>query len=98
MEPMEGPQQATIPTAGAPPRSRSKLKAALASVAVVGMLTTWGVASVFAASPTASASSSATASDDASDDSSGDAMDRVCPDDANGSDSSSDSSSDATSS
>jgi hypothetical protein len=98
MEPIEEPQQAAIPTAGAPPRDRSRLKAALAGLAIAGMLTTWGVASVFAASPTPSSSSSATASDDATDDTSGDATDHVCPDDADGSDSSSDSSSDATSS
>jgi hypothetical protein len=97
MEPIEQPQEAAIPTAGAPPRSRSRLRAALAALAIAGMLTTWGVASIFAASPTPSASGSATASDDASDDSSSSGTDHVCPDDASGSDSS-DASSDATSS
>jgi hypothetical protein len=98
IEPMEQPQEPATPTAGAPPRSRSRVKAAVAGLAIAGMLSTWGVASVFAATPDPSASSSATASDAATNDTSGDGADHVCPDDADGSDSSSDSSSGATSS
>lgn len=99
MEPMEPTQKAATPTSGAaPPRSRSRIRVALAGLAVAGMLTTWGVASVFAATPTPSPSSSAAASDDATDNATGDQTDHVCPDDANGSGSSSDSSSGATSS
>jgi hypothetical protein len=98
IEPMEPTQGAAIPTSGAPPRSRSRVRVVLAGLAVAGMLTTWGVASVFAATPTPSASSSAAASDNATDNSSGAQTDHVCPDDASGSSSSSDSSSGATSS
>jgi hypothetical protein len=56
------------------------LKAALAGLAIAGMLSTWGAASVLAASPDPSASPSTTTT--TTDDSSGttvDTADRVCP-------------------
>jgi len=51
MEPIqEGPEGG----AQSATRKRSRVKAAMAAVAVAGALTVWGVASVFAASPTPS--------------------------------------------
>jgi hypothetical protein len=85
---MEPTQEPKIPVAEAPPRSRSGLKAAIAGLAVAGLLTTWGAASVFAAdpsaTPSASASSGSSSSGSSSDD--GTATDN-CPD-RSGSDSS----------
>lgn len=74
------PTQNDLPAAESPPRTRSRLKAALAGLALAGMLTTWGAASVLAASPDPSASPSTTTT--TTDDSSGtteDTGDRVCP-------------------
>ena len=77
---MEPTQHFPAAVAESPPRSRSRLKAALAGLAIAGMLTTWGAASVLAASPDPSASASPAATDDSSGttDSSGD---HVCPND-----------------
>ena len=55
MEPMLETHQTGIPNAT--PR-RSRAKAAVAAIIVAGALSAWGVASVFAASPTPSASAS----------------------------------------
>ena len=49
-----------VPEDGGPDATpkRSRVKAALAAMVVAGALSAWGVASVFAASPTPSASAS----------------------------------------
>ena len=55
MEPnLEAPENRVPDTTS----KRSPIKAALAAVVVAGALSAWGVASVFAASPTPSASTS----------------------------------------
>ena len=95
MEPMEPmvPMEGPTPNAEAPPRRRSRARAALAGLAVAAMLTSWGAASVFAASPDPSASGSPAASDDAGNGGSGssDNADHNCPnDDSTGSDSGTD--------
>jgi hypothetical protein len=69
------------------------VKAALAGLAIAGMLTTWGAASVLAASPDPSASESATTTTDDSSGTTDTSGDHVCPNED-----SSDSSSDATAS
>lgn len=90
MEPIEATPDSgvTHPTA-----KRSRIKAALAAIVVAGALSTLGVVSVFAASPSPAASSGATASDDGSG-SSTDTTGHSCPaHDAAATDSSSSSSS-----
>jgi hypothetical protein len=74
------------------PRRPSRIKAGAAAVLIAGVLSTWGVASVFAADPSASpsASSGATASDDGS---STDKADCPAHADSSSSDSSTDTSS-----
>lgn len=80
MEPiLEGPD---VGAHSATPK-RSRFKAAVAAVIVAGALSTWGVASVFAASPSpsAAATSGATASNDGSGSSTG-TTGHTCPADA----------------
>jgi hypothetical protein len=78
---MEPTQDYLAPVAEAPPRSRSRVKVVLAGLAIAGLLTTWGAASVFAASPDPSASASGTTSSGTSDTTSGTGT-HVCPADA----------------
>jgi hypothetical protein len=90
---MEPTQDYPAAVAESPPRSRSRLKAALAGLALAGMLTTWGAASVLAASPDPSASASPSATTDDSSGTTDTSGDHVCPNEDT-----TDSSSDATSS
>ena len=56
------------PDSGVPAATRrpSRVKASVVALVIAGALSTWGVASVFAASPTPAPSSGATASNDGS--------------------------------
>ncbi|MDQ2853617.1 MAG: hypothetical protein M3R32_02020 [Chloroflexota bacterium] len=62
-------------------RRPSRVKASVVALVIAGALSTWGVASVFAASPTPAASSGATASNDGSG-SSTNPTGHTCPKDA----------------
>lgn len=73
------PTQNYLAAVAEAPRRRSRLKAALAGLGIAGMLTTWGAASVLAASPDPSASPSTTTTTDDSSGTTEDTGDRVCP-------------------